>query len=294
MKLSQEKQGEIIIFFESTLWSLFPVVTILSFKNIPPLVSLGWSTLFAAVFFALMLTVKKSWRDVVNKETIKDVLLATLIQSVFYYLLFFVGLRYTSAGNAGIISLTEILFSFLFFHIWHKDHIPTAHIMGAALMLIGAIIVLSPNASGLRLGDILILTASFIAPLGNFIQRRARQKVSSESILFVRCFLSTPLIFMIAFLMHQDFASINSHSFILLATNGILLLGLSKVLWIEGIHRISVTKAGALGSISPLLTLLFAWLFLQNIPTKFQLISLIPIFFGIMLLSKKERVKPFC
>jgi drug/metabolite transporter (DMT)-like permease len=63
-------------------------------------------------------------------------------------------------------------------------------------------------------------------------------------------------------------------------------LGLSKLLWIEGIHRISVTKASALSSMSPLLTLLFAWLLLGNVPSIFQLVSFIPMFFGVLLLSQ--------
>ena len=51
-----------------------------------------------------------------------------------------------------------------------------------------------------------------------------------------------------------------SSSLLFLVINGVLLLGVSKILWIEGIHRINVTKANALNSLGPLLTLLFAWL----------------------------------
>lgn len=290
MNLSEEKQGEIIIFFEAALWGLFPVITILSFKNVSPLISLGWSTLFATIFFALVISVKRRWQEMKNKAALKDILLTTLILGVVYYLLFFTGLHYTSAGNAGIIALTEVFFSFLFFHVWRKDHIPATHIVGAILMLIGAAIVLYPNFSKPHSGDILILAASFIAPLGNFFQRSARQKVSSESILFIRCLISAPVIFLFAYLTRADFAAADfKKSFIFLALNGFFLLGLSKILWIEGIHRISVTKATALGSIAPLLTLLFAWLLLNNTPTKFQLFSLIPMFFGVMFLSKNKK-----
>jgi len=47
-----------------------------------------------------------------------------------------------------------------------------------------------------------------------------------------------------------------------------------------------------LASIAPPLTLLFAWLILHNIPTRFQLLSVVPILLGIALLSMNKRPAP--
>lgn len=291
-KLSKERQGEMFIFFESILWALFPIVTILSFKNVPPLVALAWSTLFAAAFFGILLFLKNGWKELKNKEAIGDILLTTFILGIVFYVLFFTGLRYTTAGNASLIGLTEIFFSFLLFNVWHKEYFSFAHIAGAALMLIGAIIIFYPNVHGLQIGDLLILAACFIAPFGNFFQRRARKQVKSEAILFIRSIISAPVIFLLAYFSKANFAAIGfDKSFVLLIVNGFFLLGFSKILWIEGIHRISVTKANALNSLTPLLTLLFAWIILGNIPTKFQLFAFVPMFFGVMLLSKNKKVE---
>ena len=75
-----------------------------------------------------------------------------------------------------------------------------------------------------------------------------------------------------------------------LIVNGILLLGLAKIFWIEGIHRISVTKATALSSITPLLTLLFAWIILNQAPTVWQLTSLVPLLLGVLLLTDNIKL----
>lgn len=289
-QLNEEKKGEIIILVEAILWSLFPVVTILSFKSISPILSLAWSSLFMTIFFGVILFFKKGWQDLHNKETLKDILLATLILGIVYYLFYFFGLRYTTAGNASLIAQTEIFFSFLFFNIWHREYISFEHIVGAILMLIGAGIVLYPNVHNFQMGDLMILTASFIAPLGNFFQRRARKKVKSEAILFVRSLISTPVIFVVAYFTRANFSSINfDKTLIFLIVNGVLLLGLSKLLWVEGIHRINVMKANALNSIAPLSTLLFAWMLIGDIPNKFQLLSFVPMFFGIILLSRNKE-----
>jgi drug/metabolite transporter (DMT)-like permease len=144
IKLTSEKKGELFILCESLLWSLFPVITILSFKSVFPLLSLAWSTLFAAIFFGLVLSFKKSWHQLQDRSAIKDILLTTFLLGIVYYFLFFTGLRYTNAGNASLIALTEILFSFIFFNLWHKEHFSIEHMAGAFLMLLG-VLLLSHN-----------------------------------------------------------------------------------------------------------------------------------------------------
>ncbi|NTV40677.1 MAG: DMT family transporter [Candidatus Moranbacteria bacterium] len=277
---------------ESLLWGFFPIMTVLALKNMPTLLTLAWSTLFGAFFFALIITFKKGWQQIKNPNALKDILLSTFLLGVLYYLLFFFGLRYTSPGNASLIALTETFFSFCFFNLWRKEFVTSKHIFGAILMFAGSVIVLYPNIHGFRLGDILILSAGIVAPLGNFFQRRARKSVNSETILFVRSLLSAIVIFILAYFTKTDFSSVDLKKvFVFLVINGFFLLGLSKFLWIEGIYRIGVMKANALNGLAPLVTLLFAWILLKNIPTPFQLLAFVPMFFGILLLSENPERK---
>ncbi len=271
------------------MWGLFPVITVLSFNTLPPLISLAGSVIFSAIFFLPLVHYKKQWRQTLNWPALQDILWMTLFIGVLYYTLFFWGLKFTSPGNASIIGLTEVFFSFLFFHAWKKEYISLAHIAGALLVLAGAVIILSPNLTAFYKGDLLILAASAIAPFGNFFQRRARQKVSTEIIMLVRGVVSGIAILLLAFLFRQNFtASGLRDSLPFLLINGLFLFGLGKVLWIEGIHRISVTKANALSAIAPLLTLFFAFLILRQPPTGWQLTAFAPMFFGVILLGKNK------
>ena len=294
MKPDQERQGEFFILLQALLWSLFPVITILSYSRISPLVSFGSSTFLAALFFGGAVTLRRRWVEIRDWSALKNMLWAAFFLGLLYYSLVFVGLRYTSAGNAGLIASTEIFFSFLFFQVWRKEFISPRHILGALFVVIGAFTVLYPNTTRLRPGDPLILMATMVAPFGNYFQQKARKTVSSETILFVRNAVSAPVILILAYLFKEHFhmAEFRSAAFFILI-NGFLLLGFSKILWVEGIHRISVTKANALASVAPPLTLLFAWLLLDDIPTRFQLVSVIPIFIGVVLLSIKipEKIR---
>jgi len=290
MQLKRERQGEFFILGSVTLWGLFPVITVLSYHTLSPLISLSLSSIFAALVFAAIVTKKKNWHEVGNLNALKNVLATSLLTGIIYYLLIFFGLQFTTPGNASIVALTEIFFSFLFFHVFRKEHIPGYHILGALFMIFGAGIVLVPNLKSFHPGDMLILFASAIAPFGNFFAQRARKQVASETIMLVRSTLSGVVILFLALLLHTPISitAIEGSLFFLLI-NGFLLFGLSKVLWLDGIHRISVPKANSLGSMAPLLTLFFAWLILKQAPTLYQLLAIFPILVGVSLLSKQSR-----
>lgn len=63
MKLSTERQGEVFVSAGAISWGLFPVITILSYNTLSPMTSLGISALLAAIFFAVVLTIKKQWHE---------------------------------------------------------------------------------------------------------------------------------------------------------------------------------------------------------------------------------------
>jgi drug/metabolite transporter (DMT)-like permease len=69
------------------------------------------------------------------------------------------------------------------------------------------------------------------------------------------------------------------------------MLGIVKSLWIEAIHRVSVTKANALGSLAPVFTLLIVWVFMHTPPTTAQMFSLAPILAGFFLLNSTSGKK---
>jgi len=284
--MNKERQGEFFVLSSAFLWGLFPVITVLSLNHVLPLSSLAWSTLFSTIFFAIILTVRKKWKEPISTSALRDILWVTFIYSILYYVLFFVGLEYTSAGNASIIDLTAVFFSFLLFQAWRKEYISREHIMGAVLVLIAAVIVLYPNLTEFKIGDIMILAANSVVPLGDFFQQRARRELSGEAIMFARDLISLPFLFFIAYMWSQSGITFGvKDSIIFLMINGFILLGCSKMLWIESIHRISITKVHALTSVSPIITLLFAWLLLRDLPTIWQLLSVIPMIAGVILLG---------
>ncbi|OIO54133.1 hypothetical protein AUJ46_03880 [Candidatus Peregrinibacteria bacterium CG1_02_54_53] len=291
MVLHSSRAGEVNILLSAVLWSMFPVITILSFGSVPPLFSAGISTLFAGVFFAGLLTAKKEWPLLLKFEAWKDIMLTTAFIGIAFYGFMFLGLKHTSAGNGAILSLMEVFFSFFILGILlrHEPLLPRT-VIGGACMVLGALLVLIPKgAGGWQQGDLLIIIATAFAPIGNRFAQRARKVVTTNVIMFLRSIISGVFLLILA----NWFESIPTHADIVgalgfLIINGVLLLGLSKILWIEGIHRIPITKAISIESITPLLTLLVAWLVLYEAPSVLQISAIVPIGVGMVLLTKSS------
>lgn len=293
MQKEQEKRkGEILTLSNSLLWAFFPIITIFSYAVLPSLASLFWSTLFAVIFLAAVMTYRGKWRELKNPTLWKYSLWITLSIGVLFYGLYFLGLERTSAGNAAIITQFEVFTMFFLFHVLRGERMSLEYKFGSALMVLGALIVLGKDFTSFNAGDVLILIATFCSPLGNLYQQKARTFASSESIMFLRSFLSLPPVFAAAYFLYGAVPlGPFSDSLPLLLVNGVLFLGISKLVFIESIHRISVTKSIALGSVTPLLTLLLAWPLLGQAPNIWQLASLVPIFFGVLLLTDHLKFK---
>jgi drug/metabolite transporter (DMT)-like permease len=284
--MPEERKGELFVFLQVVLWGVFPVVTTLTYADMAPLASLAWSLVFTALFFGAGIVVRKRLPELANVELWRYACFIALFLGIMYYGLFFIGLGMTSSGNAALIAQFEIFTAFLFFNVFRKERISREHIAGGFLMALGAVIVLAPNVSAPNAGDLLILGATFCAPFGNLFQQKARQIASSETVMFLRTILTVPVIFVLAYVVGPQASLMDvRHALPFLILNGVVLLGVSKIFWIEGIHRVSVMKANALSSFGPLITLLFAWVVLQQAPTVWQFASLVPLMAGAILLT---------
>ncbi len=286
---SENHKGELAIMSKSVIASFFPIFATITFNSLPTFFSLVLTYIISAGFFAGLISFRHRWHQVWQKQVWVESLYVTLFIGFGYYALYYLGLKHTTPGNASIIVLLEILFSYIFLNLWKKQFLSRTHLYGAMAMLVGALIILFPKNLTINLGDSFILLATMCAPVGNFYQQKLRKIASSEIILFLRTVLALPFLLLLV----NQFESVANSSvkpvIFLLLFNGILHFGLTKMLWIEGIHRLSITKATALNSITPFFTLIFSYLILNQSPTYWQILSLFPICLGIYLLTKPAK-----
>ncbi len=289
MNFSEQRKGELAILGESIITSLMPIISLLSFQSLKPLYSLGYSLIFTTIFFFFIVAFKGRLKELLTPGVLKNMLWVVLLIGVCYYGIYFFSLKYTSANNAGIILQMELFFSFLFFNVWKKEALTTEHLYGAALMLFSTLLIFFPQINKLQFnkGDLLILLCTAFPPIGNYFQRKIRYKISSESLVLLRSGLTVPFIFILAYLLNNSTFQIpNSQNLLFLLLNGLLILGISKIFWLEAILRISITKANALSSVKPFLTIILSFLLIKELPNAWQIASVLPMLLGVYLLTR--------
>lgn len=286
MTITDSQKGNIYIISEMIIWSLFPIISLLGLSGLASLVSLFWVNIFSTIFFLIIVIFRGNFSDFWDRKVWLYSLGAVVFIDVILYGLFFFALGKTTPANASIVGLFEIVPSYLFFQILKKEKFKKKYVYGLILALIGVLIILFPKAGGVNLGDFIILFACFFPPLGNWYQQQARKMASTESVLLLRHLIALPFLYILTIIFKTPIGNYDiSHVFWWLVLNGVLIFGLSKILWVEAIHRMTVTRALAINSLNPVLTVVFAWLLLNQAPTYVQLISLPFLIVSILLLT---------
>lgn len=285
--MTQEKEGEILMVIVSILESLFPIISIFSIVLIGAIYSYAFVLVIATFILTFLLIFKKQFKSLFNFQAQKNLLLTSFFITTLF-LLVFLSLRYTTAGNVAVLLFMQLLFSYIYFNLFGSEKMSSIHTFGATLMGVGAIVMLFPAQWDFNIGDILALVAAAIAPIANMYQKRARVYVSSITILTYRNIVALPIVFLAA-LMFEPLPTPDSLMKALpyLLLNGILIYVLAKIFWIEALHRISITKMSAMLAFSPIFTLILAKLLLDEISGFQQIIGSIPILFGGYLITKK-------
>ena len=287
--MNESRKGDLFTLSSIALWGAFPIVSKLSLNTFPVLMTAAISTLIAAIFFGVTLSSRNKLKTLWGHQAWKEILGCTLFIGVLYYGFTFYGLAHTTAGNGSIMAMMEIFFAhLLLIFLFKKESASLTHIIGAVLMILGAIIILFPGEWTSYKGDWIILLATIFPIAGNWYMKLARQKTSSEVIMFWRSLLGGGTLLMAALWM-TSFPEISAwqQTWPSLLLNGLVLMGFSKLLWIEGIHRIPISRASCALPLEPVIALILAFFFLQEIPTPHQLLGLIPISIGVWLLVKK-------
>ncbi len=284
--MQKQRIGELSLLAFTFFEGWFPVLTLLVLHYISPIYTYLFTVCFASLTFLTVLIVQGKLAQLVQFSAYRPMILSASLMSLAFIFIY-MGLTWTSAGNMSILIFLQFFFSFLYFNVIGKEPFSRQHLLGALLMAFGALIILFPDNWTFNKGDLLIVLASAIAPVANYYQKQARQQVSSSTVLTFRSFFAIPVLFILAVYMEADpqWQAIKA-VWLYIAICGILLMGLSKILWLEGIHRISITKASAMMALIPVFTLLFSWLLFNTMPDTRQLLAIFPVIVGGYLLTR--------
>ncbi len=284
--MTKEREGELLMLGLTILESWFPILSIVAMSYVGALHTYMYSLAIAFFFYMPIMYKRDRFKELKNRAAYKDLLLTTF-WITFIFTFIFIGMRYTTAGNMAVIVFLQVLFSYLYFNVFGKEKMGTIHLIGAVIMTAGALIILFPENFEFNKGDWFILLSAAAAPIVNLYQKRARAYCSSETILGFRTVVGFPFVALLAYFLepavsYENFMSALPYMF-LIAT-GVYVV--AKIMWIEALNRMSITKLSAMLALLPVMTLFFAYIYLDEVPEFRQLLGIVPVLVGGYLITK--------
>lgn len=286
--MTTTREGELYAVLLSLLESLFPILAMFAIAQVGAIHAYSWIIVFATLALIVILGIKEGYKSLFVAAAQKDLLLTSFFISTMFVLIF-LGLQYTTAGNAAVIMTLQLFFSYLYFNVLGSETMTRLHTVGAFLMGIGALIILFPPDFSFNSGDLLVFSAAAIAPLANLYQKRARSHVGAITILTYRNIVALPFLFALAWAFeHIPTPERFMAALPYLVSVALLVYVLSKILWIEALHRIGITKLSAMIAFMPIFTLVFAFFILGELPSLREVLGIFPVLAGAYLITRPD------
>jgi drug/metabolite transporter (DMT)-like permease len=271
--------GNSFIALKITLRELTPE-TIITLRLVIAVIFLFFTGLFLKNSFSLNL-----------KNLLSIFILAAV--SVFHIWIQITGLNYTTAANSGWIIGTAPVFIAVLGMIFFREKINFIKAFGIFVAIFGLLLLVSK-------GD--ILSISFIENKGDFLVLASAFVWGVYSIINKKISISYPplmtifylFILMMLIILPFSLSDIAIHSVVHLSLDGwmsIIFLGLfcsgvSYVIWAQALRDMESAKVGAFLYLEPFVTVLAAWLLLDELITPVMMMGGIIIIIGVILVNK--------
>ena len=216
------------------------------------------------MFMSMALTLVTKQRDVL-KEVTKVSFLILLLCAVLMgssNIFFISAIKNTTVANVVIIFGTSALFSSFFAYLFYKQKIGKNILYASFFMFIGLFIIFNDKLGlGNLTGNIYALLCTMTFSL-SFVLLARYTKISRVALTAVTGIYLSIITFILA-----DSLSINLYTLGVIATMGLLITPVSRVLIGNGTKFINASEVSLLMIIETIMAPIWVWMFLKEIPS---------------------------
>lgn len=263
-----------------------------------------FTALRAMIIGLVFLILSLSFNSFKTKENKKlrwtYLLVIGIIGGGLAFLMFFSGLKLTTASRAGFYHKTLPLYVLVFAFFFLKEKITKKQLIALGLMFVGTVIMILTTISPSQLwlnpqtGDLLVIGATILWAVENTIAKKAMIKGEHNFVVsFARMFFGAVFLFGVALATGKIGLILQLTSvqwfYILLSTT---ILFLYVLTYYASVKRINVSKASAILMLAPVITLILGITFLGEPAPVWQLIGSAIILIGGYLIAgvKSEQI----
>lgn len=288
---TQERIGTIFALISAAMYGIFPVIVNRGSRHLMPLTFAAVATLLAAAGSFIYAASQGKLHELKKKETYSSLLMVSLCIVIVPYTLFFIGSSKTSGVNTSFLLLSEAVFTLMFTPLIGEK--TTFQKLSSAIgVLIGAGLILYNGSFRLNWGDVMIIASTVTYPIGNFYAKKALYSVSPTIILVVRFFFGGLFILLLSLITEASSVRTVLKEWPLLLFTGLVLLGVGKIVFYEGLCRLDISKAISLGMTFPLFSLILLIGAFKESISLYQWMGMAIMMMGVLLSIRRPSTDP--
>ena len=208
-------------------------------------------------------------------------------------IIFFVGLKVSTAADTALLANGETVFSILFALLIFKERLSRVGYIAVTLILGGVFLVttnLDFNSSifKLNIGNVFVIASTIIWGLDNNICKIIVRRVDVSKLIQLKALIGGSILLGTVFILGIPF-NIQREQLLAVVFLGVFGFAISLYLYLHSIKRIGVVKASSLLSLSAVFGLVFAIIFLNELISINQIIAISIMICGIHLMYSHEK-----
>ena len=215
----------------------------------------------------------------------------SLIGNFVYQLLYIHGLARSRAGNTSLILATAPIFVAIIGTLAKQEKLRGWNWLGILVSFSGLYLLVAGSGAGLTwgsetlLGSLLVLAAASTWGLYTVLLKPLLQRYSVTKATAWIMTATTPLLVLTAIpdMLLQDWSAVSVESWVGLLFSAAVAIALSYVIWNSGVRRVGSARTAVYSYLTPLISVVVAWMFLGEAMRPVQAFGAVAIVVGVAL-----------
>lgn len=269
----------------------------IALREFSPMAFNGIRLFFASLILIIALFVKGEGFSLA-KSDIPKILFLAIIGNTAFQLLFIQGLNWTTASNTSVIMAMTPVFVAMLSVLLKQEKIHWAGWLGIVISFIGFYFIITKQVGTFHFsweemrGDLMILIGNLFWAIYTVFSKPFLEKISPLK--WTSITLAAGTVFYLPFaasdIVRIQWSEISFQAWAALIYSSLFAIAICYVIWYASVRRVGNSKTAIYGYLSPIFTILFAYLLLSERITLLQIGGALIIFAGVYLTRSGYRL----
>ena len=260
--------GVLEMIITTAIWGSIPILAI--FSDLPSPVFVFFRVFITSIFLIPVIRKRVNLRNLINKY----VFLSGIFLALNWILLFY-AVSIIQVSEAILLYYSGPIFAILIMHFL-GERIGINRYISIIIAFTGIFIIINPTTLNISIGALIALASGIFYGLLAVASKMVTGIVNSKELVFYQTIIST--IITSPFLLILRF-NLTLNNIVIVTIAALVNTLLALFLWYDALTKISVQLSSILSYLDPVFAMLFAFIFLHQIPTLISLLG------GILIIS---------